>query len=70
MSDARTLAKGIDAEACLDTLSEMVRHKSYSETEGEKALASTPTPQPRAGQSTPGAGWSMRSSSTASACRT
>ena len=39
MSDARTLAKGIDAEACLDTLSEMVRHKSYSETEGEKALA-------------------------------
>ncbi|MFV1877657.1 M20 family metallopeptidase [Nioella sp.] len=39
MKDPHSLAKGIDEAACLDTLSEMVRHKSYSETEGEKALA-------------------------------
>jgi len=28
----------IDEDACLDTLAEMIRHKSYSETEGELAL--------------------------------
>ncbi|MEM1431709.1 MAG: M20/M25/M40 family metallo-hydrolase [Pseudomonadota bacterium] len=39
MSDALTLARSIDEKACLDTLSEMIRHKSYSETEGERALA-------------------------------
>jgi acetylornithine deacetylase len=39
MTDALALARGIDTRACLDTLSEMVRHKSYSGTEGEKTLA-------------------------------
>jgi acetylornithine deacetylase len=29
----------IDVQDCLDTLAAMVRHKSYSQTEGEKALA-------------------------------
>lgn len=40
MTDPLTLAKSIDEKACLDLLSEMVRHKSYSETDGERALAS------------------------------
>jgi acetylornithine deacetylase len=37
--DARLLAHAIDETACLATLSEMVRHKSHSETEGERRLA-------------------------------
>ena len=39
MSDALSLAHAIDEQACLDTLSEMVRHKSHSETPGERVLA-------------------------------
>lgn len=39
MTDPLTLAQGIDEAACLATLSEMVRHKSYSETPGERVLA-------------------------------
>ena len=39
MTDALLLAGVIDEQACLDTLSEMVRHKSHSETSGERALA-------------------------------
>ncbi|MCQ8781595.1 M20 family metallopeptidase [Mangrovibrevibacter kandeliae] len=37
--DPIALARGIDARACLATLAEMVRHKSYSQTAGERALA-------------------------------
>ncbi len=37
--DTLSLARAIDEQACLDTLSEMVRHKSHSETEGERVLA-------------------------------
>jgi acetylornithine deacetylase len=37
--DALALARGIDEAACLETLSEMVRHASHSETEGERRLA-------------------------------
>jgi acetylornithine deacetylase len=37
--DARRLAHAIDETACLATLSEMVRHKSHSETGGERRLA-------------------------------
>ena len=33
------LARAIDERACLDTLAAMVRHKSYSETPGERVLA-------------------------------
>ena len=29
----------IDAKSCLDFVSMMARHKSYSETEGERVLA-------------------------------
>ncbi|MDE0696527.1 MAG: M20/M25/M40 family metallo-hydrolase [Boseongicola sp.] len=39
MTDALSLARAIDEQACLDTLSEMVRYKSHSGTEGERALA-------------------------------
>ncbi|MGE4325528.1 MAG: M20 family metallopeptidase [Pseudodonghicola sp.] len=39
MTDPLALARSIDEEACLATLSEMVRHKSYTETPGERALA-------------------------------
>lgn len=39
MTDALALARSIDEKACLDTLAEMVRYKSYSETPGERALA-------------------------------
>ncbi len=39
MSQALDLARSIDEEACLDILAGMVRHKSYSETAGERALA-------------------------------
>lgn len=37
--DALELARGIDEKACLSVLSEMVQHKSYSETPGERKLA-------------------------------
>ena len=37
--DPLTLARNIDESACLDTLAEMVRFRSYSETPGERALA-------------------------------
>ena len=33
------LIRRIDEQACLDFLSQMVRHKSYSQSEGERALA-------------------------------
>ena len=39
MKNALSLARAIDEEACLDTLAEMVRHKSHSETKGERILA-------------------------------
>lgn len=39
MTDPLALARTIDERACLDQLAEMVRHKSYSETEGERRLA-------------------------------
>jgi acetylornithine deacetylase len=39
MTDPLVLARSIDEAACLATLSEMVRHKSYTETPGERALA-------------------------------
>ena len=39
MTDALKLALDIDEKTCLETLVEMVRHKSYSETEGERRLA-------------------------------
>ncbi|WP_417675178.1 M20 family metallopeptidase [Pseudodonghicola sp.] len=39
MTDPLALARSIDEEACLATLSEMVRHKSYTETPGERVLA-------------------------------
>jgi acetylornithine deacetylase len=37
--DPRTLVDKIDEKSCLDFLSAMVRHKSYSQTEGERQLA-------------------------------
>ena len=33
------LLASIDQAACLDLLSRMVQHKSYSQTEGERVLA-------------------------------
>ena len=39
MPDRLKLARSIDESACLETLAEMVRHKSYSETPGERELA-------------------------------
>jgi acetylornithine deacetylase len=39
MTTPLELARAIDARACLDTLAAMVRHKSYSETPGERVLA-------------------------------
>ncbi len=39
MTDPLIAARNIDEAACLATLTEMVRCKSYSETEGERALA-------------------------------
>lgn len=39
MTDPLALARSIDEEACLATLSEMVQHKSYTETPGERVLA-------------------------------
>ena len=37
--DPLTVARSIDESACLETLAEMVRFRSYSETPGERALA-------------------------------
>lgn len=37
--DRQALLAQIDEKACLDFLAQMVRHKSYSETAGERALA-------------------------------
>ncbi len=39
MIDPLDIARNIDESACLETLSEMVRFNSYSETPGERALA-------------------------------
>ena len=39
MNDVRGLAQNIDEQACLGTLAEMVQYKSYSDTEGERTLA-------------------------------
>jgi acetylornithine deacetylase len=39
MIDPIALARSIDERACLDILAGMVRHKSYSETPGERVLA-------------------------------
>ncbi|WP_394700806.1 M20 family metallopeptidase [uncultured Cohaesibacter sp.] len=39
MSEALDLARNLDDKACLDILSDVVSHKSYSETEGERKLA-------------------------------
>ncbi|WP_116134818.1 M20 family metallopeptidase [Tropicimonas sp. IMCC34043] len=39
MTDTLSLARSIDEAACLETLADMVQHKSYSETPGERALA-------------------------------
>lgn len=39
MTDPLDIARNIDEAACLDFLAEMVRHKSYSETPGERKLA-------------------------------
>lgn len=39
MTDPLSLARNIDEAACLETLAGMVRHKSYSETPGERVLA-------------------------------
>src|ERR1700728_4263127 len=36
---AQDLLACIDEQACLDLLSQMVRHKSYSQTDGERALS-------------------------------
>jgi acetylornithine deacetylase len=38
MTDLLRLARSIDERRCLDLLAGMVRHKSYSETPGERAL--------------------------------
>jgi acetylornithine deacetylase len=39
MTDHFLLTQNIDETTCLETLTEMVRHKSYSETAGERKLA-------------------------------
>ncbi len=39
MTDPLTIAGKIDEAACIETLAGMVRHKSYSETPGERVLA-------------------------------
>lgn len=39
MIHALNMAQSIDQQDCLAIVSDMVRHKSYSETEGERALA-------------------------------
>ncbi|MEF2070571.1 M20 family metallopeptidase [Consotaella aegiceratis] len=37
--DPKSLVASVDEKACLDFLASMVRHKSYSQTEGERDLA-------------------------------
>lgn len=37
--DRHALIKSVDEKACLDFLSQMVRHKSYSQSDGERKLA-------------------------------
>jgi acetylornithine deacetylase len=44
----QSLVAGIDEQACLDFLSMMVRHKSHSETEGERVLARRMTQEMKA----------------------
>ena len=44
MTDTLDIAHNIDEAACLDILSDMVRHKSYSETPGERASADGAAP--------------------------
>ncbi|MFN8722968.1 MAG: M20 family metallopeptidase [Rhodospirillales bacterium] len=39
MTDALAIARGIDEKASLDIVADMVRHKSYSQTPGERVLA-------------------------------
>ncbi len=39
MTDPLALARGIDEAACLETLADLVRRQSYSESAGERALA-------------------------------
>jgi acetylornithine deacetylase len=46
--DPQSLVAGIDEQACLDFLSMMVRHKSHSETEGERVLARRMTQEMKA----------------------
>lgn len=46
--DRKALLARIDEKACLDILSRMVQHKSYTETEGEKALVRHMVQQMRA----------------------
>ena len=37
--NAKDILARVDERFCLDFLSRMVRHKSYTQTDGEKALA-------------------------------
>jgi acetylornithine deacetylase len=46
--DPQSLVARIDEKACLDFLSMMVRHKSHSETEGERVLARRMTQEMKA----------------------
>jgi acetylornithine deacetylase len=39
MTDALAIARNLDEAACLKTVAEMVQHKSYTETPGERKLA-------------------------------
>ena len=39
MTVEEELLKRVDEQACIEFLAQMVRHKSYSETEGERELA-------------------------------
>jgi acetylornithine deacetylase len=39
MTDALAIARGIDEKASLDIVADLVRHKSYSQTPGERVLA-------------------------------
>lgn len=48
MTDILALARNLDAKLCLDIVADMARHKSYSETPGERALAEHMAGQMRA----------------------
>ena len=39
MNVEQELLEQVDEQACIDFLAQMIRHKSYSETEGERELA-------------------------------